>query len=119
MIRIDFNRRTGSASCDGVQTRGAAMSDEAHFDLVRVLVNLNYPDDRVGFFDEFGVYSLSHPSLFGCARYYRPSQDEKAMQVAAAALAAAKQQKARKGMADTEAQAVRKDSLTTEQRAEG
>ena len=74
MITISFDRGAGTARYDGITTSGS----DAWKEMCRVLTNLRWPDDGAIVVDERGVPCLEIRSIHDTARFYLPTNAEKA-----------------------------------------
>lgn len=74
MIRVDFNRALGTATCDGL----IAWGSDAYFDICRMAVERGDADGPAVFVDERGMACIVVQSVHSCARRYRPTEAEAA-----------------------------------------
>ena len=79
MITIHFNRQAGTARYRGF----AASGSDPYFDVVRQMLDADYPDTPATFTDERGMACLITSSIHACARRYRPTEADKAAKLAA------------------------------------
>lgn len=73
MLAIHFDRQNKHATFGPFRMHG----EDAAFDICRLLTDRGWWDEPATFVDERGVACLTTNSLHGCARRYRPNEQDK------------------------------------------